>query len=154
MPHKKRGAPRGNHNALKHGFYSAAFKEQELRLLHELPVTDLSAEVDLIRVMSYRFLQALNASPASLDVETQLAALRAVSLSAHSITRLLHVQLLLSHLNDTPLPAFVRTLGTAQASPPQDNAALHLEEATANQRSCHQPPSSIVDDDSLPQSKV
>ncbi len=150
MPHQKRGAPRGNHNALKHGFYSAAFKEQELRLLHELPVTDLSAEVDLIRVMSYRFLQALNASPASLDVETQLAALRAVSLSAHSITRLLHVQLLLSHLNDTPLPAFVRSLGAAQASPaspPQDNPALHTDDGTEPQ-----PPSNTISE--TPKSEV
>ena len=37
MTKRKRGAPRGNRNALKHGFYSAAFKEQERRLLARLP---------------------------------------------------------------------------------------------------------------------
>ena len=39
------GAPLGNHNAYKHGFYSAAFKAAERRLLSQIPAADLTAEI-------------------------------------------------------------------------------------------------------------
>jgi hypothetical protein len=90
----KRGAPLGNHNAYKHGFYSAGFKAAEKRLLSEVPTADLSAEIQLIRVTSLRFLQAMNAASQPLDFATQLSAPRALNLSAHSITSLLRVQVL------------------------------------------------------------
>ncbi len=90
----KRGAPLGNHNAYKHGFYSAAFKAAEQRLLVEIPPADLTAEIQVIRVNSLRFLQAINAASQPLDFATQLSALRAPNLSAHSITSLLRAQVL------------------------------------------------------------
>ncbi len=89
---KNRGAPPGNQNALKHGFYSAAFKAAEARLLSEVPAHDLSAEVELLRVASVRLLQAINDSPDGAALSTQLAAVRALNLSAHSIASLLRVQ--------------------------------------------------------------
>ena len=94
MKTKTRGAPRGNRNALKHGFYSSVFKENERRVLNHIPFTDLSGEIELIRVANFRFLQALNLSQEPLDVETQLAAIRAVNLSAQSITNLIRAQAL------------------------------------------------------------
>jgi hypothetical protein len=94
MKTKTRGAPRGNRNALKHGFYSSIFKENERRVLSSIPLTDLSGEIELIRVANFRFLQALNMSQEPLDVETQLAAVRAVNLSAQSITSLIRAQAL------------------------------------------------------------
>ncbi len=99
MPHKKRGAPRGNRNALKHGFYSAAFKDRERRLLSHPSAAELSTEIELLRVANYRFVQALTASADPLDVKTQLAALRAVNLSILSIRRLLHARALLALLS-------------------------------------------------------
>ena len=91
---RKRGAPAGNHNAYKHGFYSAGFKAAEMRLLAQVPAADLSAEIQLIRVTSLRFLQAINAATQPLDFATQLSALRALNLSAHSISSLLRAQVL------------------------------------------------------------
>ena len=91
---RKSGAPLGNHNAYKHGFYSAAFKAAEKRLLSEMPPEDLTAEIQLIRVTSLRFLEAINAAAQPLDFDTQLAALRALNLSARSITSLLRAQAL------------------------------------------------------------
>lgn len=88
------GAPLGNHNAYKHGFYSAAFKAAERRLLSQIPAADLTAEIQLIRVTSLRFLESINAEAKPLDFGTQLAALRALNLSAHSITSLLRAQVL------------------------------------------------------------
>jgi hypothetical protein len=91
---KKRGAQPGNTNACTHGFYSSAFKTKERLLLSQLPTTDLAGEIELIRVTNYRFLQALNATHAPLDFETQLSALRAVNLSAQSIVSLMRAQAL------------------------------------------------------------
>ena len=89
---KKRGAQPANKNALKHGIYSAARKAAEARFLDTMPKVDLLAEVDLIRVMKSRFLESLKASPEPLDPQTQLNALRVVSLSAQAIAGLLRLQ--------------------------------------------------------------
>lgn len=89
---QKRGAPVGNSNARKHGFYSAAFKTVEARLRSEVPAYDLSAEIELIRVTTLRLLQAMSESSESKDLATQLTVLRALNLSAHSIASLLRVQ--------------------------------------------------------------
>jgi hypothetical protein len=91
---RRRGAPVGNQNAQTHGFYSVAFKASERGLLAQMPSADLSAEIELMRVTNLRFLQALNSAPQPLDLPMQLSALRAVTLSAHSIARLLRAQLL------------------------------------------------------------
>ena len=91
---RKPGGQPHNQNAIKHGFYSAIFKKTERALLSEIPLDDLSAEIELIRVTSQRFLRALVASKDELDFEAQLTALRAVNLSAHSLATLLRAQAL------------------------------------------------------------
>jgi len=88
---KKRGAQLGNKNALQHGLYSAAFKAEENRLLGESSATDLTAEIELIRVMNTRFLESLQTSQ-PLDPETQLSALRVVTLSSQAIMGLIRLQ--------------------------------------------------------------
>ena len=95
----RRGGQPGNHNAVKHGYYSSVFRQAERRLLEQVPLTDLSAEIELIRVTSKRFLQALAASKNDLDFETQLTALRAVNLSAQSIATLLRAHALTAALD-------------------------------------------------------
>ena len=88
---KKRGAQPGNNNALQHGLYSAAFKAEENRLLGESSATDLTAEIELIRVMNTRFLESLQTSQ-PLDPETQMSALRVVTLSSQAIMGLIRLQ--------------------------------------------------------------
>ncbi len=119
MTQTKRGAPVGNHNALKHGFYSVAFKASEQRLLAKLPAQDLSAEIELIRVTSLRFLQALDAAGRPTDFDTQLSALRVLNLSAHSIATLLRTQSLTARARAAAadLDAFI--FGTAAADQPE-----------------------------------
>ena len=92
-PKGKRGAPRGNKNALKHGFYSSAFTARERRLLQGLPAADFSAEIELIRVANLHLIQSLVASPHQVDIETQLSTLRAIALSTHSIASLVRLQI-------------------------------------------------------------
>ncbi len=88
----KRGAQPGNDNAFQHGFYSSAFKAAEARLLDDSSINDLTAEIELTRVMNMRFLESLKATDEPLVPETQLSALRAVTLSAQAITGLLRLQ--------------------------------------------------------------
>ena len=99
LPRSRGGQP-GNHNAVKHGFYSSVFKARERSMLLDLPLTDLSAEIDLIRITNRRFLQALKASKGDLDLQTQLTALRAVNLSAQSIATLLRAHALTAALDE------------------------------------------------------
>ncbi len=91
-PKARRGAQPGNCNALKHGFYSSAFKQQEKAVLSRTAAADLSGEIDLVRVTCLRFLEALQQAPGPIDVQTYLAALRLVNLSALSIARMIRVQ--------------------------------------------------------------
>ncbi len=124
MSKRKPGAQPGNHNALKHGFYSSAFTQHERRLLTQLPNIDLAGEIELVRIANRRFLQSLQEDGLPLDVDTQLAALRAVNLSAQSITSLLRAQALLSlAASDPRLAEFVTGLPSlpAPSSPSQAN---------------------------------
>ena len=123
MKTKRRGARPGNRNAWKHGFYSSAFKEKERRLLSRMPAADLAAEIDLIRIANYRFLEALNNAPTPLDVETQLAAVRAVNLSAQSITSLIRAQALTSAMSETDtLAGLLKSLQSAETASPGDES--------------------------------
>ena len=50
-PRRKRGAPRGNHNAFKHGFYSQVLRPQAQFDLNDAKINnDLEAEISLLRV--------------------------------------------------------------------------------------------------------
>jgi hypothetical protein len=118
MTKRRRGAPRGNHNALKHGFYSAAFKQAERQLLLRLPATDLSPELELVRVHLLRFLDALKDSSVQLNVQTRLAALRAVNLSVQSILALVRAREADSIVNHTDLLTLLPRLAPPQEPPP------------------------------------
>jgi hypothetical protein len=95
MP-KKRGAQPKNKNAIKHGFYSAAFKSGENRFIDDMPEIDVLAEIDTIRVMKMRFLAAVKDTKEPLNAEAQLSALRVVSLSSQAIVSLLRYHALRS----------------------------------------------------------
>ena len=94
MKRQKRSARSRNRNTWKHGFYSSVFRPEERRMLDRLTLHDMSPEIELIRVANMRFLEALNSSDSPPDVETQIAAVRAVNLSAQSITSLIRAQAL------------------------------------------------------------
>lgn len=117
MTKRRRGAPRGNRNALKHGFYSAAFQRTERQFLLRLPGADLSPEIELIRVQLYRFLEALNHPSLQLDIQTRLAALRAVSLSVQSILALARAREAASIIVPADLPGFTPLLDPAPEPP-------------------------------------
>ncbi|MDP2777763.1 MAG: hypothetical protein Q8O48_08955, partial [Anaerolineales bacterium] len=62
--------------------------------------TDLSSEIELLRVEIRRYLEAETVALDQIDYETRLQALRTVSLAAESLTRLIRTQVI---LNTNPL---------------------------------------------------
>jgi len=96
---RKRGAQHGNKNSYKHGFYSSQFDRNERQILNQMPYTDLTGEIELVRIANKRFLDALNDLPQPLDVKTQLSVLHAITLSAESINSMIRTQIILAQAN-------------------------------------------------------
>jgi len=51
------GAPKGNHNALKHGLYAKYFTKEDLKKLNKMPINDLIAEILTTRLVISRILE-------------------------------------------------------------------------------------------------
>lgn len=59
---KKRGAPKGNKNALKHGFYSELLTSAEVARLNKLTEIDLDDETKILRALVYRLTEEVDTS--------------------------------------------------------------------------------------------
>src|SRR5688572_17763585 len=95
---RKRGGQVGNRNAFKHGFYSELFKQAERENLSKIQNTDLSNEIDMLRVQLHRYLESEADVLNEINYETRLQALRTVSLAAESLTRLIRTHIILHSL--------------------------------------------------------
>lgn len=89
---KKRGGQANNKNAYKHGFYSKYFSSFENKTLSEIPLTDVTDVIDLMRVSTGRFLEAYTASLEELDYEGKHAAYRSIGMNAGVIASLFRIQ--------------------------------------------------------------
>lgn len=88
---KKRGAPYGNQNAYKHGFYARHYTPQEVTDFEEMEPLDVLNEIELIRALMRRVLessQSANTHAENLDT------LRAICLGNFTLTRLIRTQFL------------------------------------------------------------
>jgi len=121
-----RGAPKGNTNALKHGFYSRQFRKTEtddLAALTEAGLSELASEISLLRVAISRTLkQATQAeyghgsprctsSPSDVPPPDWISYLSALGLAATRIATLLKTQKILEGdqagvVQDTLMRAF------------------------------------------------
>jgi hypothetical protein len=88
-PRRGRGAPPGNLNAVKHGFYSKIFRLTELEQLPELPQADLAREIDLLRLIIKRTVDRCGEAE---SFDTQLRFLSVLSQATAQLTRLLNIQ--------------------------------------------------------------
>lgn len=86
---KKAGAPRGNSNALKHGFYSNVFNTKENKDLDVYLCDGLKDEIVMLRVVTRRVL-ALAEKTEDLDKAINL--LGALGLAATRLAGLLRTQ--------------------------------------------------------------
>ncbi len=86
---RRRGAPIGNTNALKHGFYSRSFREIDCQDLEKIHFSGLQDEITMLRVFIRRVTeisQSITTFPEAVSL------LRVLSLASISLTRLLATQ--------------------------------------------------------------
>jgi hypothetical protein len=84
-----RGAPKGNLNALKHGFYSRLFHVSENTDLCNTPPDGLEHEITLLRVMIRRAMQLADGID---DLREAMRVLDALGAAANRLSNLLRVQ--------------------------------------------------------------
>jgi hypothetical protein len=97
-PQPKRGAPRGNKNALKHGFYSRALTEQEQR--DSAAATGrFRDEINLLKVLVYRIALSLKTPDGGepvLSFREYLETLQALSMAISRLYRFYYIEYQLS----------------------------------------------------------
>ncbi len=86
---RRRGAPPGNMNALKHGFYTRRFKKRDLTGVESTDVKTLIEEISLLRVFTRRLIESLGPDVDAYDLA---AVVRILCLSLSSITRAMKAQ--------------------------------------------------------------
>lgn len=89
---RKRGAQPGNLNALKHGFYSAQFQDDEILDLDAHMDQGLDQEIAMLRVATRRLLQL---SEGIEDINTTIHIVGSLGLSAIRLAGLLRARKLL-----------------------------------------------------------
>jgi hypothetical protein len=100
IPPPHRGAPPGNLNALKHGFYARQFKKADLAGLEECDFDGLKDEIAILRVYIRRLIQQ---SSDTTDLYETAGILRILCLAASSLTRLIKTQHFLVSGGENPL---------------------------------------------------
>ncbi len=85
----RRGAPKGNLNALKHGFYSRLFHASETGDLSDVEPADLEHEIKLLRVMIRRTMELADGID---DLREATRVLDALGAAASRLSALLKAQ--------------------------------------------------------------
>jgi hypothetical protein len=93
---RRPGAPPGNHNALKHGFYTRRIRKHDLTGVESTDVSGLVEEIALIRVFTRRLVESCLPDADSYELADIL---RSLCLASSTITRLTKTQYLLSTSN-------------------------------------------------------
>ena len=104
---RRRGAPRGNQNALKHGFYSQQFKPADLKDLEKCQNIDLSDEIAMLRVQLRRVIEA---SGQAQNLTEAAFTLRVLCLATLSINRLVRTQFTLGSQGNEVMDALAQAL--------------------------------------------
>jgi hypothetical protein len=87
---RKRGAQRGNTNAIKHGAYSRWFRQLELSDLDLAGGPDLHDEIAMLRVVMQRLFEQVSAE--TPDIETMVKALTVLGQGAYHLGRLMKTE--------------------------------------------------------------
>jgi hypothetical protein len=90
---RTRGAPKGNFNALKHGFYTRRLRKRELSGVESTDTSGLIEEIALIRVFTRRLLESIGPESDAYDLAEFL---RALCLASSTITRVVKTQFLIA----------------------------------------------------------
>jgi hypothetical protein len=93
-PHPKRGAPKGNNNALKHGFYSRKIPVTDLAGLDQTLSTNLEDEIEVMRIFMRRVVEL---GSKTSDLEKTINLLRILTFASMGINRLVRTQITLAN---------------------------------------------------------
>jgi hypothetical protein len=100
QPSRRRGAPTGNKNAVKHGFYSTKFKKSERTALDESEFSGLSQEIALLRL----YIRRVVARSVHIDdFYEDLEVLRVLSVAFSSLSRLVRAHALLASSGESEI---------------------------------------------------
>jgi hypothetical protein len=107
-PPRRRGAPPGNSNALKHGFYSRYYKPLEAQNLAGHQFSGLQDEIEVLRVLLQRTVEHYHAAG---ELEQALECLRHICLILTCLNRLARTQALLLPPEDPRWAALEQVAG-------------------------------------------
>ncbi len=97
LPKRPRGGQLGNRNALKHGYYSQAFKKVDLKNGESIPIFDLQAEIVMLRLYIRRVISMATESESFVEC---VGLLRILSMAYTSLTRLISTQYVVCNSDD------------------------------------------------------
>jgi hypothetical protein len=103
-PSRKRGAPYGNRNALKHALYSRHYPEATRKKLLNWDVKDYIGEVQLLRASIDQLADILWKDDAQSSDKERVAMLNAISRASATLSLLVHRHYL---LNTTDNPVYL-----------------------------------------------
>jgi hypothetical protein len=90
---RRRGAPLGNSNALKHGFFSRQMKKSHLPTVESSDLKSLVDQIALIHVFTRRLAETCNPTA---NLNELVDTLRILCLASSTISRILRVNYLIS----------------------------------------------------------
>ncbi|MHC1684847.1 MAG: hypothetical protein AB6733_18200 [Clostridiaceae bacterium] len=90
---KKRGAPLGNNNAVKHGFYARRLLAVDLDGFDQMEPTALTSEIEVMRIFIRRVVEL---SGNNIDLATAIEQLRIITFATIGINRLIRTQITLA----------------------------------------------------------
>lgn len=90
---RTRGAPKGNFNAVKHGFYTRRLHKRDLSGVESVNPAGLIEEIALIRVFTRRLLESIGPDTNAYELSEFL---RSLCLASSTLTRLTKTQLLIT----------------------------------------------------------
>jgi hypothetical protein len=94
LPRRRRGAPKGNNNALKHGFYARKISTSDLDGLEETLSTNLKDEIEVMRIFMRRVVEL---GSKTSDLEKAINLLRILTFASMGINRLVRTQITLAN---------------------------------------------------------
>jgi hypothetical protein len=104
----RRGAPPGNLNALKHGFYSRGFRSMDINDLDSMLTVGLESEINMLRVSTRRLLEL---SQENGDVDTGIKLLSVLGMTATRLANLMRSQSIIGGgAQDDTLDSIIRAL--------------------------------------------
>ena len=105
---RRRGGQPGNTNALKHGFYSRAFKSGELADLDAILAEGLQDEIAMLRLTTRRVIEFINEFETPKEA---VATLGALGLAATRLAGLMRTQKILAGQEQNTSAALSQALG-------------------------------------------